>query len=86
MRQIKDKLNDFAARMDQLEKRIGIFEKMKGSKDWSDEISKLKSDLKDLRNAHSITLEKVLENKEQIKNLFARLEDIIKGYKDGDEN
>ena len=48
--------------------------------------TKLKSDLADLRNAHSITLEKVLDNKEQIKNLFARLEDIIKGYKDGDEN
>ena len=55
-------------------------------KDWTDIINKIKNDLENLKNAHSQTLSKVLENKEQIKLLYARLEDIIKNYKNGDAN
>ena len=49
------------------------------------ELEKLRKDLEELRNAHGQTIIKVNSNKEQIDAILARLKDIIKGYKDGDE-
>ena len=48
-------------------------------KDLSDEFQKLKKDLEN-------TKENVKNNKEKIDSVFPRLDDIIKGYKEGDEN
>ena len=48
-------------------------------KDLSDEFEKLKKDLEN-------TKENVKNNKEKIDSVFPRLDDIIKGYKEGDEN
>ena len=50
------------------------------------ELEKLRKELEELRNAHGATIIKVNNNKEQIDLILARLNDIIKGYKDGDEN
>ena len=90
LKEIKDKLDDFAIRINILEKKMAELQKDRFNKpeqkDWTDVINKIKNDLENLKNAHSQTLSKVLENKEQIKLLFARLEDIIKNYKTGDEN
>ena len=49
------------------------------------ELEKLRKELEELRNAHGQTIIKVNSNKEQIDAILARLKDIIKGYKDGDE-
>ena len=50
------------------------------------ELEKLRKELEELRNAHGATIIKVNNNKEQIDLILARLKDIIKGYKEGDEN
>ena len=42
--------------------------------------------MQDLKDAHGQTLIKVINNKEQIDLILGRLDDIIKGYKDGDDN
>ena len=84
LKEIKDKLDDFAIRINILEKKMAELQKDRFNKpeqkDWTDVINKIKNDLENLKNAHSQTLSKVLENKEQIKLLFARLEDIIKNF------
>ena len=49
------------------------------------ELEKLRKELEELRNAHGQTIIKVNSNKEQIDAILARLKDIIKGYKEGDE-
>ena len=49
------------------------------------ELEKLRNELEELRKAHGETVQKVKSNKEQIDSILARLNDIIKGYKDGDE-
>ncbi len=51
----------------------------KSIKDLWDELEKLKNDLKN-------TNENVNNNKERIDTIFPRLDDIIKGYKEGDDN
>ena len=49
------------------------------------ELKELKKELENLKNAHGETIIKVNNNKEQIDLIIGRLNDIIKGYKDGDE-
>ena len=49
------------------------------------ELKELKKELENLKNAHGETILKVNNNKEQIDLIIGRLNDIIKGYKDGDE-
>ncbi len=49
------------------------------------ELEKLRKELEDLKNYHGQTVIKVTNNKEQIDLILARLNDIIKGYKDGDD-
>jgi len=50
------------------------------------ELAKLKKELENLKSAHGETVIKVTNNKEQIDLILGRLDDIIKGYKEGDEN
>ena len=49
------------------------------------DLEKLKKELEDLKNAHGETVIKVTNNKEQIDLILGRLNDIIKGYKEGDD-
>ena len=49
------------------------------------ELEKLKKQLEDLKNEHGQTVIKVKNNKEQIDIILGRLNDIIKGYNDGDK-
>ena len=49
------------------------------------ELEELKKEIENLKNAHGQTIIKVNNNKEQIDLILGRLDDIIKGYKDGDE-
>ena len=49
------------------------------------DLEKLKKELEDLKNAHGETVIKVTNNKEQIDLILRRLNDIIKGYKEGDD-
>ena len=49
------------------------------------DLEKLKKELEDLKNAHGETIIKVTNNKEQIDLILGRLNDIIKGYKEGDD-
>ena len=76
MKQIEDKLLNLSIRIDKLE----------GKTKNLDDLEKLKKELEELKKAHSQTLIKVNNNKEQIDLILCRLNDIIKGYKDGDEN
>ena len=76
MKQIEDKLLNLSIRIDKLE----------GKTKNLDDLEKLKKELEELKKAHSQTLIKVNNNKEQIDLILGRLNDIIKGYKDGDEN
>ena len=49
------------------------------------ELEKLRKELEDLKNEHGQTIIKVNNNKEQIDIILGRLNDIIKGYNDGDK-
>ena len=49
------------------------------------ELEKLRKELEDLKNEHGQTIIKVKNNKEQIDIIFGRLNDVIKGYNDGDK-
>ena len=49
------------------------------------QLEELKKELENLKNAHGETVVKVNNNKEQIDSILARLNDIIKGYNNGDE-
>jgi chromosome segregation ATPase len=82
LKQIEDKLNDIEAKIANLSIRI---DKLEGKSPNLD-LEKLKKELEELKNAHSQTVIKVNNNKEQIDLILARLKDIIKGYKEGDEN
>ena len=96
--QVENKLNEIEAKINNLILKIGQladrfkpastggsnidsgeFERLK------QELEKLKRELEELRNAHGQTILKVNDNKEKIGLILARLEDITKGYKSGDE-
>ena len=77
---IEDKLKDLEAKISNLSIRIG---KLEGK---NNDLEKLKKELQELKDAHGQTLLKVISYKEQIDLILARLNDIIKGYKDGDGN
>ena len=49
------------------------------------ELEKLRKELEDLKNEHGQTIIKVKNNKEQIDIILGRLNDVIKGYNDGDK-
>ena len=51
----------------------------------NDELEKIKKALEELKEAHAQTVIKVSNNKEQIDIILGRLNDIINGYKTGDE-
>ena len=82
MKQIEDKLNDIDAKISNLNLRIGKLEDAEFNKD---ELDKLKKELENLKNYHASTVIKVTNNKEQIDLILGRLNDIINGYKEGDE-
>ena len=87
LKQIEDRLGDIEAKISNLSIRIGKLEdKNKNKFAGQDELEKLKKELQDLKDAHSQTLIKVINNKEQIDLILGRLDDIVKGYKDGDDN
>ena len=96
--QVENKLNEIEAKINNLILKIGQladrfkpastggsnidsgeFERLK------QELEKLKRELEELRNAHGQTILKVNDNKEKINLILARLDDITKGYKNGDE-
>ena len=96
--QVENKLNEIEAKINNLILKIGQladrfkpastggsnidsgeFERLKH------ELEKLKRELEELRNAHGQTILKVNDNKEKINLILARLDDITKGYKNGDE-
>ena len=62
--------------------RIGKLEDAGFNKD---ELDKLKKELENLKNYHASTVIKVTNNKEQIDLILGRLNDIVNGYKEGDE-
>ena len=82
MKQIEEKLNDIDAKISNLNLRIG---KLEDSACNPDELEKLKKELENLKNYHASTVIKVTNNKEQIDLILGRLNDIVNGYKDGDE-
>ena len=82
MKEIEDKIKDIEAKIENLNLRIEKLENNSGNKD---ELEKLKKELADLKNYHDQTVIKVTNNKEQIDLILGRLNDIINGYKEGDE-
>ena len=82
MRQIEDKLKDIESKIANLNLRIGKLENNAVNKD---DLEKLIKELENLKNYHAQTVIKVTNNKEQIDLILARLNDIIKDYKEGDE-
>jgi len=82
LKQIEDKLNDIDAKISNLNLRIGKLEDAGFNKD---ELDKLKKELENLKNYHASTVIKVTNNKEQIDLILGRLNDIVNGYKEGDE-
>ena len=82
MKEIEDKIKDIEAKIENLNIRIGKLEDNAGNKD---ELEKLKKELEELKNYHDQTVIKVTNNKEQIDLILGRLNDIINGYKEGDE-
>ena len=82
LKQIEDKLNDIEAKISNLSLRIGKLEDNSGNQD---ELEKLKKELENLKNYHDQTVIKVTNNKEQIDLILGRLNDIVNGYKEGDE-
>ena len=62
--------------------RVGKLENNAVNKD---DLEKLRKELENLKNYHAQTVIKVTNNKEQIDMILARLNDIISGYKEGDE-
>ena len=83
LKQIDDKLADIDAKIANLNLRIGNLEENSGNKDLLDN---LKNELEKLKKYHEQTVIKVTNNKEQIDLILGRLNDIINGYKSGDEN
>jgi len=83
LKQIDDKLADIDAKIANLNLRIGNLEGNVGNKD---EFDNLKKELEKLKKYHEQTVIKVTNNKEQIDLILGRLNDIINGYKEGDEN
>ena len=82
MRQIEDKLKDIESKIANLNLRLGKLENNAVNKD---DLEKLIKELENLKNYHAQTVIKVTNNKEQIDLILARLNDIIKDYKEGDE-
>jgi len=82
LRQIEDKLKDIESKIANLNLRIGKLENNAVNKD---DLEKLIKELENLKNYHAQTVIKVTNNKEQIDLILARLNDIIKDYKEGDE-
>ena len=83
MKQIEDKLADIDAKIANLNLRIGKLEANMGNKD---EFDNLKKELEKLKKYHEQTVIKVTNNKEQIDLILGRLNDIVDGYKKGDDN
>ena len=83
MKQIEDKLADLDAKIANLNLRIG---KLEGNMGDKDEFDNLKKELEKLKKYHEQTVIKVTNNKEQIDLILGRLNDIVDGYKKGDEN
>ena len=82
LKQIEDKIKDIEAKIDNLTLRIGKL----GDSSGLDELDRLRKELENLKNAHSETVNKVKNNKDQIDLIWTKLREIIKGYHDGDEN
>lgn len=82
LKQIEDKIKDIEAKIDNLTLRIGKL----GDSSGLEELDRLRKELENLKNAHSETVNKVKNNKDQIDLIWTKLREIIKGYHDGDEN
>jgi epidermal growth factor receptor substrate 15 len=85
----KEIINNLKKDLEEEKKNRDVIDKLnkelEEEKKNRDELAKLKKELENLKNAHGETIIKVNNNKEQIDLIIGRLNDIIKGYKDGDE-
>ena len=96
MNEIENKINNLYIKIGELEEKIKNLEQNKDKNqksdnininyNYNDDIEKLKQALEELKKAHDQTVINVSNNKEQIDLILGRLNDIINGYKTGDEH
>ena len=96
MNEIENKINNLYIKIGELEEKIKNLEQNKNKNqksdnininyNYNDDIEKLKQALEELKKAHDQTVINVSNNKEQIDLILGRLNDIINGYKTGDEH
>ena len=98
MDELETKINNLIIKIGELEEKlkqqkdkenVDKKEEVKEDKDSNinnEELEKIKKALEELKEAHDQIVIKVSNNKEQIDIILGRLNDIINGYKTGDEN
>ena len=91
--ELENKINNLIIKIGELEEKLKLLQNKKDKdkpKDnnidkINDELEKIKKALEELKEAHDQTVINVNNNKEQIDLILGRLNDIINGYKEGDE-
>ena len=94
--ELENKINNLFIKIGELEEKLKYLQNRKDNKidnkpkddninKMNDELEKIKKALEELKNAHDQTVIKVNDNREQIDLILGRLNDIINGYKTGDE-
>ena len=81
---VKKKLDLCDKKIEGLEKKFNDFEGK--NKEQQNEFNELKNNFLKLKEEYEQLVKIVMENKEQIDSLYARLNETINNYKEGDEN
>ena len=98
MNELETKITNLTHKLNELEEKIKQLNKKEEKEEKEDnnnlfnnldnlksELEKLKQALEELKSSHDQTIIKVTNNKEQIELITEKLNDIINGYKNGDE-
>ena len=98
MNELETKITNLTLKLNELEEKINQLNKKEEKEDNNNldnlfnnldnlksELEKLKQALEELKSSHEQTIIKVTNNKEQIELINEKLNDIINGYKNGDE-
>ena len=98
MNELETKITNLTLKLNELEEKINQLNKKEEKEDNNNldnlfnnldnlksELEKLKQALEELKASHDQTIIKVTNNKEQIELITEKLNDIINGYKNGDE-
>jgi len=84
LNEIKRQIEIYDKKINDQDKKLNAFDEK--NKKLINELNNFKQEFYNFKEKYELLAKIVMENKEQIRTLFGKLDDLIKNYKEGDEN